>query len=86
MKGKSDKQAGEQMRWLLSTIAADAAPVARSYGLGLEITEFCMASNMDKDYQEWSAVAFEKANGIKMLTLHAPFYELCPAAVDPLVL
>jgi hypothetical protein len=31
----------------LSTIASDAAPLAREYGCGLEIAEFCTAWNME---------------------------------------
>jgi sugar phosphate isomerase/epimerase len=69
----------------LSTIAADAEEVARRFGLGLELTEFCMASNMDQDFDTWHPVALEKAQGIRHLTFHAPFSELCPAAIDPLV-
>ncbi|MDR2492845.1 MAG: sugar phosphate isomerase/epimerase [Coriobacteriales bacterium] len=79
-------EANARSRWYLSTIAADAAPVALAYGLGIEITEFCMATNLDVDYDPWGIAARTKAEGIKHLTFHAPFAELCPAAVDPLVL
>ena len=34
----------------LSTTAEDAPELARENGLGLEIAEFCTASNMDRDY------------------------------------
>ncbi|SHH94390.1 Sugar phosphate isomerase/epimerase [Sporobacter termitidis DSM 10068] len=73
-------------RVYLSTVAGDAAPVAAEYGLGLELAEFCTASNMDADFNEWDAVAREKMKSADRLVLHAAFNELCPAAIDPLVL
>jgi sugar phosphate isomerase/epimerase len=72
-------------RWHLSTIADKAADTARKLGLGLEVTEFCVASNMDQDFDTWQPVAKRNIQGIKQLVLHAPFSELCPAAIDPLV-
>ena len=32
----------------ISTIADDAAAVAREFGLGVELAQFCLAENMDK--------------------------------------
>ena len=69
----------------ISTIAEDAAELAGEYGLGLEIAEFCTAYNMDLNFPETDArarSAMEKAPG---RVFHAPFAELCPAAIDPLV-
>ena len=37
-------------KFYLSTIAPDAAPLAREHGLGLEIAEFCTAWNMDEKF------------------------------------
>ena len=34
----------------LSTIAPDAPKVAREYGFGLEIAEYCTAWNMDEKF------------------------------------
>ena len=69
----------------ISTIADDAAEVAREYGLGLEITEFCTAFNMDQDFETWDNQVREKIRGMKNFMFHAPFNELCPAAIDPLI-
>ena len=66
----------------LSTIAADDAIVAKEYGFGLEIAEFCTAWNMDEQFAETDAVVREKLAGIENRVLHAPFNELFPCAID----
>lgn len=71
------------MKYYLSTIGADSTLVARKYGLGLEIAEFCTASNMDDGFPEWNARVKEEMEGIPFRILHAPFNELFPCAVDP---
>jgi sugar phosphate isomerase/epimerase len=73
-------------RLFLSTIAGDASEVAKEFDLGLELAEFCTASNMDRDFAEWDKIAGEKMKNAKRFVLHAPFNELCPSAIDPLVL
>ncbi|MDR2421345.1 MAG: sugar phosphate isomerase/epimerase [Oscillospiraceae bacterium] len=70
----------------ISTVAEDARETALRYGLGLEIAEFCTAMNMDKDFPAWDARVRAEIDGIKSVMFHAPFNELCPAAIDPLVL
>ena len=67
----------------VSTIAEDARETALKYGLGLEIAEFCTASNMDGEFPKWDAIVREKLTGIPRCTMHAPFNELCPAAIEP---
>lgn len=72
----------------ISTIAEDAVTLAREYGLGLELAEFCTAMNMDVYFSDYDpivrrALVESRANH---LVLHGPFSELCPAAVDPGVL
>lgn len=67
----------------LSTTASDASSVARQYGLGLEIAEFCTAWNMDDKFPESDALVRQKLEGIKHCVLHAPFNELFPCAIDP---
>lgn len=69
-------------RWLLSTIAPDAAEAAREYGLGLEIAEYCTAYNMDIEFEETNKKVCEEIEGIDLLTFHAPFNELFPCAID----
>ena len=73
----------ENHRFYLSTISADAADTARRYGLGLEIAEYCTAYNMDGHFPETDAAVREKLAGIARATLHAPFSELFPCAIDP---
>lgn len=75
-----------QDRIYVSTVAFDAAAVAEEYKLGLELAEFCTASNMDDGFSEWDFKAREKMKSAGRFILHAPFNELCPAAIDPLVL
>lgn len=67
----------------LSTIAPDAAAVAREYGLGLEIAEYCTAWNMDEKRRETEERVRRQIQGCAALILHAPFNELFPCAIDP---
>jgi len=71
--------------WHVSTIAPEAAEVAREYGLGLEIAHFCTPYNMDDDFGYWDGLVRKDIQGVSGVTLHAPFSELCGAAIDPLV-
>lgn len=72
----------------VSTIAEDCAAAAREHSLGLEIAEFCYAPNIDTDsaahFRRVSQLTAESACGLRLL-LHAPFAELSPCAIDPLV-
>ena len=67
----------------ISTIAQDAADIARKYGLGLEIAEYCTAWNMDEKFQETDAVVRQEIAGVENRVFHAPFNELFPCAIDP---
>ncbi len=71
------------MELFISTIAPDAARIAREHGLGLEIAEYCTAWNMDEQFPETDAALREKLMGIPKRVLHAPFNELFPCAIDP---
>ena len=66
----------------LSTIADDASKIARKYGLGIEIAEYCTAWNMDDDFTATDASVQVKLDGIERKVLHAPFNELFPCAID----
>lgn len=66
----------------LSTTADDAAALARQYGLGLELAEYCTAWNMDDEFEETHAQVTEEMKGIDRFTFHAPFNELYPSAID----
>jgi sugar phosphate isomerase/epimerase len=67
----------------LSTIAPDAAEIARKWGVHLEIAEFCTAWNMDDRFSEVDREVRGKIKGVGSLLLHAPFNELFPCAIDP---
>ena len=67
----------------LSTIAPDATEMARKFGLGLEIAEYCTAWNMDDKFGEVHPTVLEAIDGIANRVLHAPFNELFPCAIDP---
>ena len=68
----------------LSTIDEQAQTLAQTYGLGLEIAEYCTAWNMDEHFAEIDPLVKEKINGIPNRILHGPFNELFPCAIDPL--
>ena len=66
----------------ISTISTDAVRVAKEYGLGLEIAEYCTAWNMDEKFAGVDGVVKKKLDGIWGCTLHAPYNELFPCAID----
>ena len=72
-----------RQRLHLSGMDSHAPELARKWGLGLEVTDFCYAPMLD-DPATLPAV-HEKMAGIDHFWLHAPFAELAPCAVDPLV-
>ena len=72
-------------RLYLATIAAGADETASRFGLGLEIDEFCTAANFDADFDRWDGVARAHLAHSDRFVFHAPFAELCPCAIDPMV-
>ena len=70
-------------RLYLSGIDGRAAELARKNGLGLEIAAFCYAPNLE-DRTVADAVRRDMA-GVERFWFHAPFAELAPCAIDPLV-
>ena len=68
---------------LISTVAGDAATVARQYALGLELAEFCTAYNLDDAFAQTDRAVREKTAGLACRVLHGPFNELFPCAIDP---
>lgn len=67
----------------LSTIDPNAHLLAKQWGLGLEIAEFCTAWNMDQKFSIVDPVVREKMTGLEHFVLHAPYNELFPCAIDP---
>ena len=69
--------------FLISTIAEDAVQTAQQYGLGLELAEFCTASNLDEAFAMADASVRTKTSRLPCPVLHGPFNELFPCAIDP---
>ncbi len=69
----------------LSTIDPNAHRLAERYGMGLEVAEFCTPWNLDRAFDETDRLVREKLACADGRILHAPFSELFPCAVDPLV-
>ncbi len=67
----------------LSGLDSRAPELARRYGLGLELTELAYAPMLEE--AGMIDRLRQTAGGIGSLWLHAPFAELCPCAIDPLV-
>lgn len=73
-------------RFYISTIANDCDKLAKKYGLGIEIAEFCTAANMDEHLEAVRETVLSHFRSADRFLLHAPFNELSPAAIDPLAL
>lgn len=72
----------EKSNIYLSTIAADAAAMARQYGVNLEIAEYCTAWNMDEELSVTDPAVREKLTVCSKSILHGPYNELFPCAID----
>ena len=68
----------------LATIDPKAHLLAKEHGLGLELSEFCTAYNMDEKFGEVEPQVAEKVQCADRFVLHAPFNELFPCAIDPM--
>lgn len=68
----------------LSTIDPQAGRLARQYGLGLEIADYCTAGNMDDGFAQTDAALREQLKDVPRRLFHGPFNELFPCAIDPL--
>lgn len=70
-------------RLYLSGMDENAAALARRWGVGYEITAFCYAPMLDEP--ETARRVRRETEGLDRLWFHAPFAELTPCAIDPLV-
>ncbi len=68
----------------LSTIDPGAGALARKYGLGVEIADYCTAMNMDESFEATDAALRNRLTGVSRRLFHGPFNELFPCAIDPL--
>ena len=73
----------KKQRVYLSTIDPEAGSIARAQGLGVEIAEYCTASNMDEHFEEHHQKVLAEVQGVSRRILHGPFNELFPCAIDP---
>jgi len=71
--------------WLIATLFEGAPRIAQEYGFGLEIDEFCTASNMDTDFEHWNSIVLDHMKFAQAAVFHAPFAELSPCAIDPVM-
>ena len=69
----------------LSTIDENSHTVAKEYGLGIEIAEFCTPWFLDTEFDQIDPKIKEKLACSDRFVLHAPFSELFPCAIDPKV-
>lgn len=69
----------------LSTLSPDAPAFAEECGLGLELDHFCTAANMDENFARWDAAVRADMQCASKFVLHAPFAEIAPCAIDPLI-
>ena len=70
-------------RLYLSGMDGQAAALARRWGAGYEITAFCYAPMLDTP--ETARQVRRDMEGVDRFWFHAPFAELTPCAIDPLV-
>ena len=68
---------------LISTIDDNAPALAREFGVGLEIADFCWAQKLDHDFEDNLDRVKTKMRGVGRFWFHAPFAELSPCAIDP---
>ena len=70
----------------ISTMDEQGAELARQNGLGLELADFCAAMNLDGEQRTPREAAMARSmTGLSRFVFHAPFCELTPCAVDPLI-
>ena len=71
-------------RLYLSTIDPEAGDLARTFGLGIEIADYCTAINLDEAFPQTDEKLQNQLENIPRRLLHGPFNELFPCAIDPL--
>lgn len=69
----------------LSTIDENAHLLAEAHGFGIELAEFCTPWYLDTEFDRVDPLVRQKLRCSDRFTLHAPFSELFPCAIDPKV-
>lgn len=72
-------------RVYLSTTDENAAELAKEYGLGIELAQFCTAWNLDEKRHEVEGDVQNCLKSSDRFVLHAPFTELFPCAIDKMI-
>lgn len=71
-------------RLYIATVCGQHKEILDKYGIGVELDQFCTAVNMEGDAREAADKEIEELISVSAdRTLHAPFNELFPAAIDP---
>ncbi len=81
-------------RFYIATFSENAVSVARRYGFGIELNDFCISENLDQDkltesldrsrrqMTEAGINADEPSETASRVILHGPFTEIIPASID----
>lgn len=70
-------------RFYISEMDRRALTLAKKLNMGLETIDFCWPENMESE--SVVRVKLRQFEGLKPLSLHAPYYELFPCAIDPMI-
>lgn len=71
-------------RFAIATMCARWKQIADEYGLPVELDHYCQAQNLDGERGDKVAAAIAKdLENYRALSLHGPFNELFPSAIDP---
>ena len=73
-------------RLYLSTIADNAPDLAKQHGLGIELCQFCDTARMEPLTEETDGQIRRCLSMSERFVMHAPFAELSPATIDPMIL
>ena len=69
--------------WEKLSYVKRTAPLAKANGLGIEIAEFCISDNMENSFEAVLPHVEYNASMAEEKTIHAPYNELFPMAIDP---
>jgi len=70
-------------RYYISEMDERAALLASKWGMGLETIAFCIPENLESE----AAIENKRSQlaSFKHVSLHAPYYEIFPSAIDPMI-
>jgi sugar phosphate isomerase/epimerase len=62
--------------------APDVIETARRHGIGAELMAFAMPDVLDNDWQHTVETYRTMTEGLPLLTLHGPFFDMAPGSID----